>query len=153
MRYFPFVLARAQSDELAANLRSALQKRGWGLWAVEVLGGASFIGFIGLNPVSFTAHFTPAIEIGWRLSRPHWGHGFATEGARAALDYAFGELSCEQIVSFTATVNERSIRVMQRLGMTRDPAEDFDHPAVVSGELRRHVLYRVSRTQWLERPD
>jgi RimJ/RimL family protein N-acetyltransferase len=149
MRYFPSALSRVESNELAASLRSVLEQQGWGLWAVEVPDVAPFIGFIGLNALRFQAHFTPAVEVGWRLDRRHWGYGYATEGAHAALAYAFSVLSCQQIVSFTAAVNERSIRVMQRLGMIRDPAGDFDHPAVLSGQLRRHVLYRISPAQWL----
>ncbi|HZU60393.1 MAG TPA: GNAT family N-acetyltransferase, partial [Solirubrobacteraceae bacterium] len=128
MRYFPAVLTRAQSDELAATIRSQLENQGWGLWAVEVPALTPFIGFVGLNPVSFRAHFTPAVEVGWRLARAHWGQGYATEAARAALAFAFNQLGCQSVVSMTATTNDRSIRVMERLGMVHDPADDFDHP-------------------------
>ena len=133
---------------MAAGLGAAIAHQGWGLWAVEVRDIAPFIGFVGLNRVRFNAHFTPAIEVGWRLAREYWGRGYATEAARAALDYAFESLPDEQIVSFTATINEPSIRVMQRLGMTSDPSDDFDHPAVNGGRLQRHVLYRISRDDW-----
>lgn len=118
--------------------------RGWGLWAVEVKDGPQFIGFVGLNEVDFEAHFTPAVEVGWRLARQHWGNGYATEAARAAVDFAFQELALQEIVSMTTVANERSRRVMGRLGMVRDPADDFDHPRVPAGPLRRHVLYRLS---------
>ena len=148
MRYFPAPLGREESDMMVAEVRKALAEQGWGLWAVEVTDVAPFIGFVGLNRVRFEAHFTPAIEIGWRLSRRYWGQGYATEAARAALDFAFESLAEKQIVSFTATINEPSIRVMERLGMMRDPAEDFDHPAVHGGPLQRHVLYRITREQW-----
>jgi RimJ/RimL family protein N-acetyltransferase len=147
MRHFPAPLTRAESDELAARLRSALALEGWGLWAVEVRDVAPFIGFIGLDRVPFEAHFTPATEVGWRLDRRHWRRGYATEGARAAATFAFENLACEEIVSFTAASNWRSISVMQRLGMTHDAADDFDHPGVLDPELRRHVLYRLSRTR------
>lgn len=153
MRYFPAVLTRAQSDDMALAIRTTLERQGWGLWAVEVPGVVPFIGFVGLNPVRFRAHFTPAIEIGWRLARPHWGLGYASEAAQAALDFAFGQLRCQEIVSFTATANHRSIRVMQRLGMVHDPAEDFDHPRVRNPDLRRHVLYRLRRIQWQGAPE
>ena len=151
MRYFPAALDRQHSDELAEWIQETLARQGWGLWAVEVPDVAPFIGFVGLNQVDFQAHFTPAIEVGWRLDRPHWGRGYATEAASAALDFAFDGLGCEQIVSFTAPVNEPSQRVMHRLGMTRDPGDDFDHPRVPDGPLRRHVLYRISRDGWRER--
>jgi ribosomal-protein-alanine N-acetyltransferase len=142
MRYFPATLTRAESDELARHIH------GWGLWAVEVGGGPAFIGFVGLNRVRFEAHFTPAIEIGWRLDRPYWGHGYATEAAAAGLSFAFDVLECPEVVSFASLLNERSMRVMRRLGMSRDPAEDFDHPALADGPLRRHALYRISRERW-----
>jgi RimJ/RimL family protein N-acetyltransferase len=144
MRYFPAPLTAAQSDEFAANVQSHIAQEGWGLWAVEVGGGAPFVGFVGLNRVRFDAHFTPAVEVGWRLDRHCWGNGYATEAAAAALTFGFGRLRCPEIVSFTAHVNERSVRVMRRLGMSHDPAEDFDHPFVPSGPLRRHVLFRTA---------
>lgn len=143
MRYFPATLGRAQSDELAARVQSTLAKQGWGLWAAEVPGVAPFIGFVGLNQVRFQAHFTPAVEVGWRHDRRFWGHGYATEGARVALEFGFRQLGCEEIVSFTSAANERSRRVMARLGMSHDSADDFDHPWVAEGSLRGHVLYRL----------
>jgi ribosomal-protein-alanine N-acetyltransferase len=151
MRYFPSALTRAESDELAASLRAILAEQRWGLWAVEAPGVAPFIGFVGLHRVGFAAPFTPAIEVGWRLHRRHWGRGYATEAARAALGFAFDRVGCRQVVSFTATVNVPSIRVMERLGMTHDPADDFDHPSVTDGPLRRHVLYRLERETWRRR--
>lgn len=151
MRYFPRRLTREESDELASALRATIDRDGWGLWALEVTAGPSFIGFVGLNRVPFEAHFTPAVEVGWRLAQPYWGNGYATEAATAALSFAFERLNLPEIVSFTATVNERSARVMVRLGMTHDPTEDFDHPNVPDGHLRRHVLYRVTKQDWLGR--
>ena len=110
-----------------------------GLWAVEADG--EFIGFVGLNE----PRFRPGVEIGWRLAREAWGHGYATEAARAVLAFAFDELGLAEVISFTSTTNVRSQRVMERIGMTRDPADDFDHPNVTDERLRRHVLYRVAR--------
>jgi RimJ/RimL family protein N-acetyltransferase len=146
MEFFPKPLDRAESDALAARIRDLLAQRGFGLWAVEVPGVADFIGFVGLTVPKFEAHFTPCVEIGWRLAHEHWGRGYATEAARAALDFGFGHLALEEIVSLTTTVNQRSRAVMERIGMTRTPADDFDHPALPEGHpLRRHVLYRASR--------
>ena len=144
MRYFPSTLTREQSDAMVAHLEAAFERNGYGLWAVEVRGGPSFIGFVGLNPVSFDAAFTPAVEIGWRLARAQWRRGYATEAAQRALDVAFGDARLDEVVSFTTTANEPSRAVMVRLGMVHDPAEDFDHPRVPEGPLRRHVLYRLT---------
>jgi RimJ/RimL family protein N-acetyltransferase len=150
MRHFPAVMTRAQSDEFAAGVRAKIARDGWGLWAVEVAAGPSFIGFVGLNRPRFEAHFTPAVEVGWRLARQYWGNGYATEAAAAALSFGFKQLELEEIVSFTVPVNERSTRVMRRLGMSYDQADDFDHPNV-AGPLRHHVLYRISKDEWLGR--
>jgi ribosomal-protein-alanine N-acetyltransferase len=143
MRYFPYKLTCEQSEALATAIRRDIDKQGWGLWAVEVIGGPSFVGFVGLNEPSFDAHFTPAVEVGWRLAREHWGHGYATEAAQAAIDFGFGELELSQIVAMIGLHNRRSQRVAERLGMTRDLADDFDHPRVPAGPLRRHGLYRL----------
>ncbi len=143
MRYFPAVLTRSQSDALAEGARGFIAQRGWGLWAAEHVPTGSFIGFVGLAEPRFDAHFTPAVEVGWRLGREYWGHGYATEAAGAALSFGFGQLGLGEIVSFTAAGNTRSQRVMNRLGMSHDSAEDFDHPAV-DGPLRRQVLFRIS---------
>lgn len=144
MRYFPAWLSREESDAFAASVKLALELRGWGLWAVEVVDGAPFIGFVGLNEVSFDAHFAPAVEVGWRLRRDQWGRGYAPEAAKAALEFGFVELGLTEIVAMTTPSNKRSRRVMERLGMTRKAADDFDHPKVPNGPLRRHVLYRIS---------
>jgi ribosomal-protein-alanine N-acetyltransferase len=114
-----------------------------------VPGVAPFIGFVGLWHIPFEAHFTPAVEVGWRLARAHWGQGYATEGARAALEVGFTRLGLDEIVSMTVPANARSRRVMERIGMTRDSADDFDHPRVPAGNpMRRHLLYRLSRADW-----
>jgi RimJ/RimL family protein N-acetyltransferase len=144
MEWFPAVLSRAESDAAAAQLRAELAERGFGLWAVEAPAVAPFVGFTGLSVPRFSAHFTPCVEIGWRLAREHWGRGYAPEAARAALAHAFGPLGLAEVVSFTAAGNVKSRRVMEKLGMTRDPADDFDHPNLPPGHpLRRHVLYRL----------
>jgi ribosomal-protein-alanine N-acetyltransferase len=142
--HFPSTLTRAQSDAQVARMRAELERDGFGLWAVEVIGGEPFIGFIGLSRPAFEAHFTPCVEIGWRLARASWGRGYATEGARAALQFAFARLGLSEVVSMTVPDNQRSRRVMEKLGMRHDPADDFDHPSLPpDSPLRRHVLYRV----------
>ncbi len=144
MRHFPAPLSRDESDLLIDRIEAHLESEGWGLWALELRATGRFIGFTGLARPSFDAHFTPAVEIGWRLAREAWGCGYATEAARAAAALGFEDLGLEQLVSFTAVGNARSRAVMRRLGMTHDPAEDFDHPRVPEGDpARRHVLYRL----------
>jgi ribosomal-protein-alanine N-acetyltransferase len=146
MRYFPPLPTRDESEAWIENQGLLLDLRGWGLWPVEVAGGAPFVGFVGLAEPQFEAHFTPCVEIGWRLAREHWGRGYATEAARAAAAFAFDELGLDEIVALTVPANARSRAVMERLGMTRDPADDFEHPLLPPGHpLRRHVLYRLSR--------
>ena len=146
MEFFPACLSREGSDTLAERIEKHFQQRGFGLYAAELRSERRFIGFIGLYVPLFQAHFTPCVEIGWRLSAEHWGHGLATEGARAVVHHAFDSLGLDGLVSFTAPANVRSIRVMEKIGMHRDPAEDFDHPRLPEGHpLRRHVLYRIQR--------
>jgi RimJ/RimL family protein N-acetyltransferase len=149
MEHFPARLTRAESDAQALLLRRQLEERGWGLWAVEAPGVAPFIGFTGLSVPRFHAPFTPCVEVGWRLAAEHWGQGYATEAARAAVAYAFGQLQLPALVSFTVPANARSRAVMERLGFTHRPDEDFEHPSLPEGHpLRRHVLYRLSRADW-----
>ena len=120
----------------------------FGLWAVEIIDTNTFIGYVGLCPATFDAHFTPAVEVGWRLARFSWGFGYATEAARAAVADAFVRMGFDEIVSFTAVINRRSQRVMEKLGMTHDPGDDFGHPALAGGHpLRPHVLYRLTASQ------
>jgi RimJ/RimL family protein N-acetyltransferase len=148
MRYYAAPLDRAQSDELAGRWGARIAEQGWGQWAVELCATGSFIGAVGLSAPRFQAHFTPAIEVGWRLAREHWGIGYATEAAAAAVAFGFEELRLDEIVSFTTVANQRSRRVMERLGMTHDAADDFDHPLVAHGHpLRPHVLYRLRPAQ------
>jgi RimJ/RimL family protein N-acetyltransferase len=147
MAFMPAQLDRRESDALATRIREQFEQRGFGLWAVEVPEVASFIGYVGLSVPRFTAAFTPCVEVGWRLARLHWGRGYATEAARATLTFGFERVGLEEIVSFTAPANVRSIAVMERLGMSHDAADDFDHPSLPVGHaLRRHVLYRLTCT-------
>lgn len=149
MAHFPDVLDRSASDALVDLIERRFADHGFGPWAVEVPGGERFIGFVGLARVGFDAHFTPAVEILWRLARSSWGRGYATEAAREACRIAFADLRLPSIVSFTVPANLRSRAVMERLGMTRDPRDDFDHPKLPEGHrLRRHVLYRLSAALW-----
>ncbi len=139
-------LPSAESDAFVDAIEAWFDTHRYGLWALERRDDGAFLGFTGLWDVGFEAHFTPAVEVGWRLAAFAWGHGYASEAARASLAYGFGELGLTQIVSFTARRNARSMAVMERIGMTRDPADDFDHPRVPEGHpLRPHVLYRARR--------
>lgn len=154
MQHFPSTLDQAQSDALLESLTPQWVEHGFGGWIVERLEDAEFLGVTGFSRPSFEAPFTPAVEIGWRFARASWGHGYATEAARAALEFGFEATGLAEIVSFTVPANERSWHVMQRLGMHRDPADDFDHPRLPEGDpLRRHVLYRLRASEWRSRRD
>jgi RimJ/RimL family protein N-acetyltransferase len=149
MEHFTGLQSREVSDGLIDRNIVAIDERGWGLWAVEVKETGEFIGFTGLSVPSFEAHFMPSVEIGWRLAKGAWGNGYATEAARASLAHGFEVAGLDEIVSFTATTNLPSERVMQRIGMIHDEAGDFDHVRVPAGHrLQRHVLYRIDRPQW-----
>ncbi|GAA2368522.1 GNAT family N-acetyltransferase [Streptomyces cuspidosporus] len=142
--YFPGVLTREQSDASVARFQADLDRRGWGWWAVEVRATGEFIGFTGLDPVDEDMPFT-GVEVGWRLARPYWGHGYATEAALAAVDHGFEALRLPEILAVTTATNLRSQAVMRRIGMTRDPADDFDDMTVPEGPLRPSVVYRLRR--------
>jgi ribosomal-protein-alanine N-acetyltransferase len=149
MRHFTRPQTRAESDGFARRSAELIEQQGWGRWAVEVAGVAPFVGFVGLAQVRFEAGFTPAVEVGWRLAREHWGRGYATEAARAALAHGFEAIGLDEIVSFTTVANGRSRRVMERLGMTHDAAGDFLHPLLADDDpVRPHVLYRLRRSDW-----
>lgn len=151
MEFFPKALTPEESDAMAGRIRARLETQGWGLWAVEIAGGAPFVGYVGLAAPLFAAPFMPCVEIGWRLAAEHWGRGYATEGARAALGFGFNQLGLAEIVSFTTTANARSRRLMERLGLRHAPAEDFDHPNIPAGHpVRPHVLYRLTRAEWTQ---
>ena len=146
MEHFVTPLTRAESDAFVDRIGRCFDERGYGLWVVEERATGAFCGYVGLWPAEFDAPFTPAVEVGWRLPRAAWGKGYATEAARAAVADGFERVGLDEIVSFTAVVNERSWRVMERLGMVRDAAGDFDHPNVPEGHpIRPHVLYRLPR--------
>jgi len=141
MEHFVNPLTRQDSDDFVDRIEAHFDERGFGLWAVEVKASGDFAGFVGLWPPNWDPSLT---EIGWRLAKEHWGHGYATEGATITTVDGFARLGLDEIVSFTSVDNIRSQRVMQKIGMTRDPADDFDHPNVPEGHrLRRHVLYRL----------
>ena len=144
MEHFPARLTRAESDAFVDRIEAGFAEHGFGLWAVEVQATGEFIGFTGLSVPSFDAHFTPAVEIGWRLARPAWGHGYASEAARRALAEGFTTFGLAEVVSFTSVTNVRSQAVMGRIGMTHDPADDFGHPRIAPDHpLHRHVLWRI----------
>ena len=149
MRHFPSTLDEQESNAFAYRNAALLEVHGYGLWAVEQAASGEFLGMVGLNQPLWDARFTPCTEVGWRFARSAWGHGYATEAARAALAVAFGPLRLDEVVSFTTVANTRSRAVMERLGMTRDAAEDFDHPRLdADSPVRRHVLYRLRRPDW-----
>jgi ribosomal-protein-alanine N-acetyltransferase len=143
MELMPGTLTRAESDGYIDSIEAHFDEHGYGLWAVESRDGGELIGLTGLNTVAFAAHFTPAVEIGWRLARSAWGNGYAGEAARAALRFGFEQAELAEIVSMTTELNFRSQAVMQRIGMSRDRADDFMHPLARPAHLRRHVLYRL----------
>ena len=154
MEFMPRCLERSECEAIIGRIRDHFVRRGFGWWAVETLDGGDFVGFVGISVPRFEAHFTPCVEVGWRLARAHWGRGYATEAARAAIGFGFEQAGLDEVVSFTAVINQRSQSVMQRLGMARDPAEDFDHPTLPPDHrLCRHVLYRMDRRRWAERKD
>ena len=149
MESMPGPLSSAESDLLADRIEEHFREHGFGLYAVELRKERRFIGFLGLAIPRFQAHFTPCVEIGWRLSADCWGVGLATEGAKAVARHAFESLGLEAFVSFTVPANLGSRRVMEKIGMTHNPADDFDHPNLPEGHpLRRHVLYRLRRSDW-----
>ena len=154
MRHLPAALSRDESDRFITRIEAQFDQHDFGLWAVEIPQVTPFAGFIGLAIPGFDAPFTPCVEIGWRLAAEHWGRGYATEGARAALSFGFETLMLDEIVSFTVPENLRSRRVMERIGMVHNPADDFDHPTLPEGhKLRRHVLYRIGKKNDIQRGD
>jgi RimJ/RimL family protein N-acetyltransferase len=149
MEFFPACLSRAESDQAVDWIEAHFRQHGFGIFAVELLSEQAFIGFTGLSVPRFEAHFTPCVEIGWRLANAYWGQGLATEAARATVEYGFESVGLDEIVSFTVPANVRSRAVMEKLGMTHDPSDDFDHPSLPEGDpLRRHVLYRLNAARF-----
>ena len=144
MEFFPSVLSEKESNSLAEKIQHELQEKNYGLWAVEVIDGPSFIGFVGLHYQDFTAPFTPCIEIGWRLGYEYQGKGYAFEAAKKVIQYAFNTLKLKEIVSFTTPNNKRSWGLMEKLGMNHNPADDFHHTKLPKDHpLGFHILYRL----------
>ena len=143
MEYFPKTMTLEESQAMFDRFHAHVDEHGFGIWAVEIPGVAACAGFLGLWRPKFVTHFTPCVEMGWRLAAAHWNRGYATEGAKAAMTYGFESLALDELVAFTAVENVRSRRVMEKLGMTWNPADDFDHPNMPEGHpVRRQVLYR-----------
>ncbi len=150
MRYFPACLDRAETEALIGRMNRHFERYGFGWWAVETQDTAAFVGFVGLLVPAFHAHFTPCVEVGWRLVRRFWGQGYATEAGRASINFAFEQLEVDEVVSMAVAANEPSRRVMAKLGMNRRSEDDFGHPKIPFGHpLRHHVLYRLKRQDWM----
>lgn len=155
MKYFPKLLSATVSDVIANKCQQLIKDNGWGFWAVSLKDYSeqshAFIGFVGLNQTHADLHFAPCVEIAWRLRKEFWGQGYATEAARASLDFAFSELALDEVVAFTAVINQRSQLLMERIGMT-DAQDNFYHPALDTNHpLAEHVLYKIMRQQWSSR--
>ncbi len=154
MEFFPALATPDETDQMIERIEQHFGRYGFGLFAAELIETRAFIGFVGLNVPTFDAPFMPAVEIGWRLAFDHWGKGLATEGALAVVRYAFESLRLPGLVSFTSTGNLRSRRVMEKIGMAHNPADDFDHPRIPEAHaLRRHVLYRLNAPGLPAAPD
>ncbi|MES2819425.1 MAG: GNAT family N-acetyltransferase [Pseudomonadota bacterium] len=152
MQFFPGCLNREESDALITEIEAHFAVQGYGWWALELEASGAFIGYVGLQRCDFPAPFTPAVAIGWRLGADYWEEGYACEAAEAALAFAFQHLGLDEVVAFTVPANTHSLGLMQRLGMARDPRDDFQHPHLPPGHaLRHHVLYRLSRARWQAR--
>jgi ribosomal-protein-alanine N-acetyltransferase len=152
MEFFLAPLRQEESDAAVDRFVDEFRRRGFCPWAVEERESNSFVGCVGLHEVPESLSFAPAVEVGWRLARSFWGRGYATEGATSSVNFAFGVLGLDEVVSMTTLVNRRSSSVMERLGMQRDPAEDFEHPNIPLGhDLRPHMLYRLTRSSWRSR--
>ena len=151
MEHFPGLMTEAQTESMIEGMEAHFEEHGYGLWALELNLTKNFIGFTGLSTPGFEAAFTPAVEVGWRLFPKYWDSGYATEASREAIRFGFEVAGLEQIVSFTVPANRRSCRVMERIGMTHDPEDDFDHPSLENGSpLKRQVLYKMTVDRWRE---
>ncbi len=149
MEHFPSVLDATEVELMLGRIQAHFDRHGFGLWATEVLETGCFIGFVGLAVPTWSASFTPCVEIGWRLAREAWGNGYAPEAARACLTFGYEELGLDEILSFTVPGNRKSRRVMEKIGMAHSPADDFEHPLIEPGHpLRRHVVYRLLKNDW-----
>ena len=150
MQYLPPLPTRAAADAWIDRQSAHMDKHGFCFWAAQSREDGAFVGAVGLQRVPFAAHFTPAVEVGWRIAHPFWGRGYAPEAARAAVRSGFEALQPSEIVAITLTANQNSRRVMEKIGMLYDPADDFDFPgALPGGPVLRTVLYRLPRERWL----
>jgi len=148
MAYYPNTLSGTESNTMANKLKSLIVERTWGFWAVEIKTNKTFIGFVGLHQPTFDLPVTPCVEIAWRLGKEHWGRGYATEAAHAALNFAFDVLTLNEVYSFTSVANEKSSAVMERLNM-QNMKSNFEHPIIPENHpLREHVLYKMTAEQW-----
>ncbi|HWZ02893.1 MAG TPA: GNAT family N-acetyltransferase [Mucilaginibacter sp.] len=146
MEFFPSIKTADETIEQIQRISKHIEQHGYGFFAVERKDNGQFIGFTGLTHPGFEAEFTPCIEIGWRLSRENWGHGFATEAAKACLKFGFDNLGVDKIYSFTSVQNVRSEQVMKKIGMIKEGY--FEHPSIEDGHfLKRHVLYKIEKTE------
>jgi len=149
MKFFPSTLNKSESDAIIDICESHISERGWGVWAAELLATREFIGFVGLHISHADLPLSPCVEILWRLTPSHWGQGYATEAATAALKVGFEQLDIKEIVSFAVPGNYRSRAVMERLNMI-DTGETFEHPEIPEhSHLREHSLYKISRNSWV----
>lgn len=145
MEFFPKLLSRSESDAMADHCESLIASRGWGFWAAQSLETGEFMGFIGLHTPRADLPFSPCVEIGWRLARPFWGHGYASEGAALALKFGFEQLALEEIVSFAVVNNHRSRAVMERVNMN-DTGQNFEHSSLPkTSDSREHCLYKITQ--------
>lgn len=152
MEFFPKLMTREETSAMVERIKARYAEDSFCFWAAEEKETGNFIGFIGLGRPSFEAHFMPCVEIGWRLARPYWGKGYAPEGAREVLRDGFERSNLNEILALTAVLNTKSIRVMEKISMHHDPADDFLHPALEDGHyLKPHVLYRITQKEWRER--
>ncbi|MBX9770450.1 MAG: GNAT family N-acetyltransferase [Candidatus Obscuribacterales bacterium] len=151
-RYYPNVLSASETKTLVVRIKAHFEKENFGLWSVELKSTGEFIGYTGLQKPTIEAHFMPCVEIGWTIAKKHWGNGYAPEAAAKALEDGFTRIGLDEIVSFTTVSNDKSIRVMEKLGMTRNPKDDYSHPLLPQGHpLKPHVLFRLSKSEWLIR--
>ncbi len=150
MAFYPRLLTTNESDDMAMKLESLIAEKGWGFWAVEKMDENKFIGFVGLHEPMYDLPVTPCVEIGWRLAREYWGHGYASEAAQASLDIAFNRLELPEVYAFTPVLNKKSRAVMGRLGMI-NTNNNFEHPMIPEkSSLREHVLYKIDKQGWME---